>query len=59
LELEGSIGSEWCDPENYGRPLINRPTCPDSKSLQAEKHNCEPAAVIIARLFELKAQDLA
>jgi transcriptional regulator len=59
LEQEGAIASEWGPSENNRRARFYRLTRAGHKLLAAEKRDWEQTAAIIARFFEVKAQDLA
>jgi len=59
LEQEGAIASEWGASENNRRARFYRLTRAGHKLLEAEKRDWEQAAAIIARFFEVKAEDLA
>ena len=59
LEQEGAIASEWGPSENNRRARFYRLTRAGHKLLEAEKRDWEQTAAIIARFFEVKAQDLA
>ena len=58
LEQEGAIASEWGPSENNRRARFYRLTRAGHKLLEAEKRDWEQTASIIARFFEVKAQDL-
>ena len=58
LEQEGSIASEWGASENNRRARYYRLTREGRKDLQAETHDWEQTAAIIARFFKAKAEDL-
>jgi PadR family transcriptional regulator PadR len=58
LEQEGSIASEWGASENNRRARFYRLTAAGRKQLQAEAHEWEQTAAIIARFFKVKAEDL-
>ena len=58
LEQEGVIASEWGASENNRRARYYRLTREGRKALQAEAHDWEQTAAIIARFFEVKAEDL-
>ncbi len=58
LEHEGSIASEWGASENNRRARFYRLTGAGRKQLQAETHDWEQTAAIIARFFKVKAEDL-
>ena len=59
LEHEGSISSEWGASDNNRRARFYRLTKAGRKQLQAETREWEQSAAIIARFFEVKAEDLA
>jgi transcriptional regulator len=59
LEHEGSIASEWGASENNRRARFYRLTTTGRKQLQAETRDWEQTAAIIARFFEVKAEDLS
>ena len=58
LENEGSIASEWGASENNRRARFYRLTATGRKQLQAEARDWNQTAAIIARFFEVKAEDL-
>ena len=58
LENEGSIASEWGASENNRRARFYRLTATGRKQLQTETRDWEQTAAIIARFFEVKAEDL-
>ena len=58
LEQEGSIASEWGTSENNRRARFYRLTVPGRKQLQTETRDWNQTAAIIARFFEVKAEDL-
>ena len=58
LEQEGAITSEWGNSENNRRARFYRLTRVGHKLLDTEKRDWEQTAAIIARFFEVKAQDL-
>ena len=58
LENEGSIASQWGASENNRRARFYRLTGAGRKQLQAETRGWEQTAAIIARFFEVKAEDL-
>jgi transcriptional regulator len=58
LEQEGAIVSEWGPSENNRRARFYKLTRAGAKLLEAERREWEQTAAIIARFFELKAQDL-
>ena len=59
LEHEGSIVSERGSSENNRRARFYRLTRAGHKQLQAETRDWEQSAAIIARFFEVKAEDLS
>jgi PadR family transcriptional regulator len=58
LEHEGSIASEWGASENNRRARFYRLTATGRKQLQTETRDWNQTAAIIARFFEVKAEDL-
>ena len=58
LEHEGSIDSEWGASENNRRAHFYRLTETGRKQLGAETRDWEQTAAIIARFFNVKAEDL-
>jgi PadR family transcriptional regulator PadR len=58
LEHEGAIASEWGASENNRRARFYRLTAVGQSQLQAETRDWEQSAAIIARFFEVKAEDL-
>jgi transcriptional regulator len=58
LEHEGSIASEWGASENNRRARFYRLTVTGRKQLQTETRDWNQTAAIIARFFEVKAEDL-
>jgi PadR family transcriptional regulator PadR len=58
LENEGSIASEWGASENNRRARFYRLTATGRKQLQKETRDWNQTAAIIARFFEVKADDL-
>ena len=58
LENEGSIASEWGASENNRRARFYRLTAAGRKQLQSETRDWQQTAAIIARFFEVKAEDL-
>jgi PadR family transcriptional regulator, regulatory protein PadR len=58
LENEGSIASQWGASENNRRARFYRLTATGRKQLQAETRDWNQTAAIIARFFEVKAEDL-
>lgn len=59
LEQEGSVASEWGPSENNRRARFYRLTGAGRKALQAEKRDWEQTAAIIARFFDVKAEELS
>jgi PadR family transcriptional regulator, regulatory protein PadR len=59
LEHEGSIASDWGASENNRRARFYRLTRTGRKQLENETSDWEQTAAIIARFFEVKAEDLA
>jgi PadR family transcriptional regulator PadR len=59
LEREGAVASEWGPSENNRRARLYRLTRAGHKLPEAEKRDWERIAAIVARLFGVKAQDLA
>jgi transcriptional regulator len=58
LEHEGSIASQWGASENNRRARFYRVTTTGRKQLQTETRDWKQTAAIIARFFEVKAEDL-
>jgi PadR family transcriptional regulator PadR len=58
LEQEGSIASDWGASENNRRARFYRLTRAGRKQLQTETRDWEQTAAIIARFFDVKAEDL-
>jgi len=58
LEHEGAIASEWGASENNRRARFYRLTKAGRKQLLAETRDWEQTAAIIARFFNVKAEDL-
>jgi PadR family transcriptional regulator, regulatory protein PadR len=58
LEHEGSIASEWGASENNRRARFYRLTVTGRKQLQTETRDWNQTAAIIARFFEVRAEDL-
>jgi PadR family transcriptional regulator PadR len=58
LEHEGSISSEWGASENNRRARFYRLTGTGRKQLLSETRDWEQTAAIIARFFNVKAEDL-
>jgi len=59
LEQEGAIASDWGASENNRRARFYRLTRAGHKYLEAETREWEQTAAIIARFFEVKAEDLS
>jgi PadR family transcriptional regulator, regulatory protein PadR len=59
LEQEGAVESHWGPSENNRRARFYRLARAGHKLLEAEKRDWEQTAAIIARFFEVKAEDLA
>ena len=59
LEQEGAVASGLGPSENNRRARFYRLTRAGHKLLEAEKRDWEQTASIIARFFEVKAEDLA
>jgi transcriptional regulator len=59
LEQEGAIASEWGASENNRRARFYRLTRTGRKQLQSETHDWEQTAAIIAKFFEVKAEELS
>jgi PadR family transcriptional regulator, regulatory protein PadR len=59
LEHEGAIASEWGASENNRGARFYRLTTTGRKQLQTETRDWNQTAAIIARFFEVKAEDLA
>lgn len=59
LEQEGAIASDWATSENNRRARFYRLTRAGHKLLESEMRDWEATASIIARFFEVKAEDLA
>lgn len=58
LEQEGAVESDWGPSENNRRARFYRLTRAGHKLLETEKRDWEQTASIIARFFEVKAEDL-
>jgi PadR family transcriptional regulator PadR len=58
LEHEGSVASDWGASENNRRARFYRLTATGRKQLQKETRDWNQTAAIIARFFEVKAEDL-
>jgi PadR family transcriptional regulator PadR len=59
LEQEGAIASEWGASEKNRRARFYRLTRSGHKLLKAETRDWEQTAAIIARFFDVKAEDLS
>src|SRR5262250_297139 len=59
LEQEGAITSEWGASENNRRARFYRLTRAGQRLLQVETQDWEQTAAIIARFFEVKAEDFS
>jgi transcriptional regulator len=59
LEQEGAVESDWGTSENNRRARFYRLTRAGHKLLEVEKRDWEQTVAIIARFFEVKAEDLA
>jgi len=59
LEQEGAIASDWATSENNRRARFYRLTRTGRKLLEAEKQDWEQTTAIVARFFEVRAEDLA
>lgn len=59
LEQEGAIASDWATTENNRRARFYRLTRAGQKLLAIEKRDWEETTQIVARFFEVKAEDLA
>jgi PadR family transcriptional regulator PadR len=57
LEQEGALSSEWGASENNRRARFCRLTQSGRKLLETETQDWEQTAAIIARFFEVKAED--
>lgn len=58
LEQEGAITSDWATSENNRRARFYRLTRAGHKVLEAERHDWEQTTAIVARFFEVRAEDL-
>ena len=58
LEQEGAVASDWGPSDNNRRARFYQLTRAGHKLLETEKRDWEQTAAIIARFFEVKAQDL-
>ncbi len=59
LEQEGAIASDWGASENNRRARFYRLTRAGHKQLEAATRDWEQTTAIIARFFEVKAEDLS
>jgi transcriptional regulator len=59
LEQEGAIASDWGASENNRRARFYRLTRSGHRLLETEKREWAQTAAIIARFFEVKAEDLS
>jgi PadR family transcriptional regulator PadR len=59
LEQEGAVASEWAPSENNRRARFYKVTRTGRKLLEAEKRDWQETAEIVARFFDLKAEDMA
>jgi transcriptional regulator len=58
LEHEGSVSSEWGASEKNRKARFYRLTPAGHRQLQSETREWEQTAAIIARFFDVKAEDL-
>jgi PadR family transcriptional regulator, regulatory protein PadR len=58
LEQEGAVASEWGPSDNNRRARFYRLTRVGHKLLEAKMRDWEQTAAIIARFFEVRAEDL-
>lgn len=58
LEQEGAIASSWGPSENNRRARFYRLTRAGRKLLEAEKRDWDQSAAIVARFFQISAEDL-
>jgi len=58
LEQEGAIASEWGASEKNRRARFYRLTRAGRTQLRAETQDWEQTSAIIARFFQVKAEDL-
>jgi PadR family transcriptional regulator, regulatory protein PadR len=58
LEQEGAVASEWGPSQNNRRARFYRLTRAGRKSLRAEARDWERTAAIVARFFDVKAENL-
>ena len=59
LHGEGAVGSEWGASENNRRSRFYRLTRVGQRSLATEKMHWDQTAAIIARFFDVTAEELA
>jgi transcriptional regulator len=59
LEQEGAVASDWGASDNNRRARFYRLTAAGRKQLQTETRDWEQTAAIIARFFEVSAEDLS
>ncbi|HEX8800147.1 MAG TPA: PadR family transcriptional regulator [Terriglobales bacterium] len=59
LEQEGAIASDWGASENNRRARFYRLTRSGHKLLEAEARGWEQTAAIMARFFDVKAEDFS
>ena len=59
LEQEGAIASEWGASENNRKARFYRLTRAGRKLLEAEARDWEQSAAIMARFFDVKAEDFS
>ena len=59
LEQEGAIASEWGASENNRRARFYRLTRSGHKLLESEARDWEQTAAIMARFFDMKAEDFS
>jgi transcriptional regulator len=59
LEQEGAVESEWGASENNRRARFYRLTREGRRQLQAETREWKQSTAIVARFFEVKAEDLS
>lgn len=59
LEQEGALASEWGASENNRRARFYRLTRSGHKLLEVEAQGWEQTAAIMARFFEMKAEDFS
>ena len=58
LDQEGAIASEWGPSDNNRRARFYRLTATGRRQLQAEARRWEETTALIARFFELRAEDV-